>query len=154
MEKSLQVAVACRDQAALAVEEAVSRSRPAEAGLLPTLIGIGALLFGATTVFAQMQRSLNQFWDVRSKPTRSGIRNFVTVRLLSLGTVLVIGFLLLLSFAVSVAIAGVITYAGHWIAVPPIVISVVDVALSLQVTTCLFGMCSGSFRTCISSGQM
>ena len=128
------------EQAALAVEEAVSRARPAEAGLLPTLAGIGALLFGATTVFAQMQSSLNQFWLVRSKPARSGLLSFVVVRLLSLGTVLVIGFLLLMSFAVSVAIAGVITYAEHWVAVPPFVISTVDIALSLLVTTSLFGM--------------
>ena len=69
-------------QAATAVEEAVRRSRVQEAGIWPTLMGIGALVFGATTVFAQMQASLNKFWGVRAKPTRSGILNFVTVRLL------------------------------------------------------------------------
>src|SRR5690606_24638513 len=81
-------------QAASAVEEAVRRSRPQEAGLLPTVLGIGALVFGATTVFAQMQSSLNQFWGVKAKPTRSGILTFLTVRLLSLSMVLIIGFLL------------------------------------------------------------
>src|SRR5690606_41548315 len=49
------------EQAAQAVEEAVQRSRPEVAGLLPTMLGIGALVFGATTVFAQMQSSLNHF---------------------------------------------------------------------------------------------
>ena len=76
------------EQAAAAVEEAVRRSRPEVAGFLPTAIGIGALVFGATTVFAQMQGALNHFWDVRAKPTRSGILTFITVRLLSLGMVL------------------------------------------------------------------
>lgn len=128
------------NQAAAAVEDAVARSRPAEAGLLPTLLGIGALLFGATTVFAQMQSSLNQFWDVRAKPERSGIVSFVAVRLLSLGTVLILGFLMLISFFATIAIAGVIEYAGHWIAVPSVLVSVVDVALSLLVTTVVFGM--------------
>jgi membrane protein len=52
-------------QAASAVEGAVRRSRVEEAGLLPTLVGVGALAFGATTVFAQMQSSLNKFWGVR-----------------------------------------------------------------------------------------
>src|SRR5690625_6755375 len=46
-------------EAAEAVERTVARSRPAEAGFLPGLFGVGALLVGATTVFAQMQYSLN-----------------------------------------------------------------------------------------------
>ena len=84
-------------QAAQAVEEQVRRSRVEEAGLLPTVLGIAALLFGATTVFAQMQSSLNQFWGVVAQPTRSGILVFITVRLASFGMVLIIGFLLLTS---------------------------------------------------------
>ncbi len=127
-------------QAAVAVEEAVRRSRLEEAGILPTLLGIGALLFGATTVFAQMQSSLNQLWDVRAKPTRSGLLTFVTVRLLSLSMVLIIGFLLLTSFVVSLAITGIVEYADDWIPVSPLVITAIDLAVSLGVTTLLFGM--------------
>lgn len=127
-------------QAASAVEEAVRRSQLKEAGILPTLLGIGALVFGATTVFAQMQSSLNQFWGVVARPARSGILTFVTVRLLSLSMVLIIGFLLLTSFVVSVAISGFIEYANQLIPVPPFVITAIDVAVSLSVTTLLFGM--------------
>lgn len=127
-------------QAASAVEEAVRRSRPQEAGLLPTVLGIGALVFGATTVFAQMQSSLNQFWGVKAKPTRSGILTFLTVRLLSLSMVLIIGFLLLISFAVSVAISGILEYAEHWVPVLPVVIAAADLLISLSITTLLFAM--------------
>lgn len=128
------------EQAAQAVEEAVQRSRPEVAGLLPTMLGIGALIFGATTVFAQMQSSLNHFWGVRAKPTRSGLLNFVTVRLLSLGMVLIIGFLLLTSFALSLAVTAVIEYASAWIPVPPALVGMLDLALSLLVTTALLGL--------------
>lgn len=127
-------------QAAAAVEEAVRRSRLEEAGILPTLMGVGALLFGATTVFAQMQNSLNKFWGVRAKPTRSGILTFLTVRLLSLSMVLIIGFLMLTSFVVSVAITGVIEYAQDWIPIPGFAVAGIDLAASLGVTTVLFGM--------------
>ena len=127
-------------QAAAAVEEAVRRSRVEEAGLLPTLLGFGALLLGATTVFAQMQSSLNTFWGVRVKPARSGILTFLTVRLLSLSMVLIIGFLLLMSFAVSVAITGILEYAEHWIPAPPPLIGALDLAVTLFITTLLFGM--------------
>jgi membrane protein len=127
-------------QAATAVEEAVRRSRLQEAGILPTLLGIGALIFGATTVFAQMQSSLNQFWGVRAKPARSGILTFVTVRLLSLSMVLIIGFLMLTSFVVSVAITGIIEHAQDWIPIPAFAVALIDLTVSLSVTTVLFGM--------------
>lgn len=127
-------------RAAQAVETAVRRSRVQETGILPALLGIGALLFGATTVFAQMQSSLNQFWDVAARPTRAGLLTFVTVRLLSLSLVLIIGFLLLISFVVSLAITGVLEYARQWIAVPPLLIGALDLAVSLGATTVLFGM--------------
>lgn len=128
------------NDAARTVQSLVRRSRPDEAGLLPTLVGVGTLLFGATTVFAQMQGSLNQFWGVRAKPARSGILTFIKVRLLSLGMVLIIGFLLLMSFAVSVAISGILEYAGHWIPVPAALTAAVDLGVSVLVTTALFGL--------------
>jgi membrane protein len=125
-------------QAAEAVEEAVLSSRVESAGLLPTLIGVGALLFGATTVFAQMQASLNSFWGVVARPSRSGISIFVKTRLLSLGLVLVIGFLLLTSFLMSVGIVALIRFAEAWIPVPSALMVVVDIVLSLAVATALF----------------
>jgi membrane protein len=127
-------------QAAAAVEEAVRRSRLQEAGLWPTILGVGALVFGATTVFAQMQGALNKFWGVKAKPARSGILTFITVRLLSLGMVLIIGFLMLTSFVVSLGITGVVEYARDWIPIPPFAVVLIDLALSLAVMTVLFGM--------------
>jgi membrane protein len=127
-------------QAATAVEEAVRRSRLEEAGLVPTILGVGALIFGATTVFAQMQGALNQFWGVKAQPARSGLINFLTVRLLSLGMVLIIGFLMLTSFIVSLGITGVVEYAKEWVPIPGFAVVLIDLAVSLTVTTVLFGM--------------
>jgi uncharacterized BrkB/YihY/UPF0761 family membrane protein len=63
--------------AAQTVQSAVARSRPDAAGLLPTLTGLLALLVGGTTVFAQMQISLNRIWGVAAKPSRSGLVTLV-----------------------------------------------------------------------------
>jgi len=125
-------------QAAAAVDDAVRSSRLDEGGLLPTLLGGGMLLFGATTVLAQMQSSLNQFWGVMAKPSRSGILVFVTTRLLSLGLVLIIGFLLLTSFVISMGLAAVIRFAEAWIPVPPPAVTAADLALSFLVATLVF----------------
>ena len=127
-------------QAAEAVQDAVLRSRLEEAGMLPTLLGVAALLFGATTVFAQMQSSLNQFWCVVAKPSRSGIGVFVTTRLISLGVVLVIGFLLLTSLVLSMGILTLLRYAEYWIPVPSVVVAGIDLLLSLGSATLLFAM--------------
>jgi membrane protein len=139
-----QISVAIADlvgaQAAMAVEEAVRRSRLEEAGILPTILGAAALLFGATTVFAQMQSALNQFWGVKARPARNGMLTFIVVRLLSLGMVLIIGFLMLTSFVVSLGVTGVIEYAREWVPIPGFAVVFIDLAVSLGVTTVLFGM--------------
>ena len=139
-----QISVAISDlvgpQAATAVEEAVRRSRVEEAGLVPTILGVGALIFGATTVFAQMQSALNQFWGVKAKPARNGILAFIIVRLLSLGMVLIVGFLMLTSFVVSLGITAVVEYAREWVPIPGFAVVFIDLVISLGVTTVLFGM--------------
>jgi len=123
--------------AAEAVEDAVRSSRLEESGLLPTLLGVGALLFGATTVFAQMQASLNQFFGVVAKPSRSGLIVFVTTRLLSLGLVIIIGFLLLTSLVITLTMAATLRYAESWIPVPPLVVAAADLGVSLSIATLL-----------------
>ncbi len=127
-------------QAADAVQIAVSGSRISEAGLLPTVLGIAALLLGSTTVFVQLQASLNQLWDVAAKPSRSSIVVFVATRLASLSLVLVIGFLLLTSFVITMSIAAIVQFAEDWIPVPGTVVTVIDLMASLLIGTLLFAM--------------
>jgi membrane protein len=73
-------------------------------GMLATIIGTVTLLFASTTAFAQLQTALNRIWKVKPDPEAGGIRNFLTKRLLSFSLILVIGFLLLVSLALSAVI--------------------------------------------------
>jgi membrane protein len=126
------------DDAAAAVQSAVEQSRIERSGILPTLIGIVALLFGATTVFAQMQRSLNLIWGVTAKPTRSTLFLLLKARLLSLTIVLAIGFVLLVSLLLSVLLRSVIAFAQDWLPLPPWIMVGVEMVVSLAVVTLLF----------------
>jgi membrane protein len=126
--------------AARVVEDAVARSRPAVAGLLPTLTGILALVLGATTVFAQMQLSLNRIWGVVSKPQKSSIMILVKNRILSLAIILTIGFVLLVSLLLNVALRAVIQHAEGWVLVPPAFLSGAELLLSLLIITALFAV--------------
>lgn len=77
-------------------------------GIASQLIGLGIILFSATGVFAQLQYSLNQAWQVEPDPQMGGIKNFVLKRILSLGMILVIAFLLLVSLVITALIQEVV----------------------------------------------
>lgn len=92
------------DNAAKSIENMIDNaSRPASS--IPAIItGVVILLLGAIGVFVQLQDSLNTIWEVKPKPGR-GLTGLIRDRFLSLTMVLGIGFLLLISLALSAGIA-------------------------------------------------
>lgn len=125
-------------EAAEVVETAVINSQIDQSGVLPTIIGIAAILIGASTVFAQMQQSLNRIWEVAARPTRNSMLIFIRARVLSLTIVLAIGFILLVSLLLSVALRTVMVYAEQWLPMPGFVLIGFELVLSLTVVTLLF----------------
>lgn len=125
-------------EAAEFVETAVVASQIEQSGIWPTLVGMAAILVGATTVFAQMQISLNTIWDVAPRPSRSSIFLFIKSRVLSLTIVLAIGFILLVSLLLSVALRVVMVFAEEWLPLHGAVLVTVEITLSLTVITLLF----------------
>lgn len=65
-----------------------------------SIIGIVILIFGATTVFADIQDSINYIWSIKAKPQRGWVK-YLKNRLLSFSLVLAIAFLLIVSLFVS-----------------------------------------------------
>lgn len=81
--------------------------RPGSGGLFATLASIAGLVFGATGAFIQLQGALNRAWEVKPDPAKGGVMLFITKRLLSLGMVLGIGFLLAVSLALTAGVSAV-----------------------------------------------
>lgn len=125
--------------AAATVEQAVANSRPEAAGLLPTLLGFGALIAGATTVFAQMQYSLNTIWGVTAKPTRNSIFILIKNRVLSLTVVLAIGFVLLVSLLAGVVLRAALHFADDFMPALAALLSGGEMIISLVMIALLFG---------------
>ncbi|MFU8877278.1 MAG: YihY/virulence factor BrkB family protein [Wenzhouxiangellaceae bacterium] len=125
-------------EAAEVVETAVINSQLDQSGLVPTLAGGFAIVLGATTVFAQMQQSLNAIWDVAPQPKKGGIWRFIKARVLSLTIVLAIGFVLLVSLAMSVSLRAVIVFADQWLPIPGWSLVLVEIIVSLTVVSLLF----------------
>lgn len=124
--------------AAVAIEQAVAQSRIEESGILPTLLGVGALVIGATTVFAQMQFSLNTIWGVTAKPTSNSALRFIKSRLLSLTVVLSIGFILMVSLVLGVVLRGMLQAADNLVPYASLLTTSVESLVSLGVVTLLF----------------
>jgi membrane protein len=98
-----------------AFQDTLQYAQDTGTGTVATIIGIGLVLFGATSVFAQLQTSLNTIWGVQLRPDR-GVWQLVKDRLLSFAIVLAIGLLLLVSLVISAALQAlnyVLTPASH-----------------------------------------
>lgn len=124
--------------AAIAIQDAVAQSRIEESGLMPTILGIGALMIGATTVFAQMQFSLNTIWGVTAKPTSNSALRFIKSRLLSLTVVLSIGFILLVSLVLGVVLRGVLLVADNLFPFAGLFTTTLESLISVAMVTLLF----------------
>lgn len=124
--------------AAEAVRVAVEGTQINRGGILPTLISLGAMLVGATTVFAQLQRSLNNIWGVMPRPSRNTLFLLLKSRVLSLTIVLSIGFVLLVSLLLSVILRAVMTFAADWLPMPGFIAVGLETLVSLAVITLLF----------------
>lgn len=125
-------------KAASAVQTAVAASRIKQSGILPTLAGVAAMLLGATTVFAQLQISLNSIWGVVPRPTRNSLFSYIKTRVLSLTVVLAIGFVMLVSLLLSVIVRAVVVFAQDWLPIPGFMLLGLDSVISLFVVTLLF----------------
>lgn len=69
------------------------------------VLGLVALMFGATGAFVQLQGALNTIWGVEADPRRGDIKNFLIKRVVSLVMIGAFGLLLLLSLLASTAVA-------------------------------------------------
>lgn len=103
------------------------------------VLGLLALVFGATGAFAQLQQALNRAWEVRPDDSEGGVKSFLTKRVLSFGMVLTIAFLLMVSLAASALLSGLFTQVEAAIGPAGAVFAWIgEVVVSLGIFTLLF----------------
>jgi membrane protein len=126
------------DAAAKTLLQAAKSSQQAR-GVLATLISIGTLLVGATTVLAALQQALDQIWQ-SARLARTGLVGWIRTRFLSLGFILALGFLLLVSLTISTGLAGIRGKMAH--AYPALIAAVAgfDFIASLALVAGLFAI--------------
>ncbi len=93
------------------IQKIILQASEAKNSVWATIIGIIIMIVGATTVFAQFQKSLNTIWEVKRDESKYGIWSFLKIRLFSFGLIITIAFLLI----VSLVISALLSAFGNWL---------------------------------------
>ncbi len=102
-EVSRQIGSSISPGAADQIKKAVDRAGQLKDGTVSTVIGIIIILFGATRVFIHLKKTLNSIWEVEEK--KESFLKMLKNSLFSIGLILSIGFLLLVSMVISTVLA-------------------------------------------------
>jgi membrane protein len=133
------------EQSARTIESMLVELNRPGAGVAGAVIGGITLLIGATTVFAELQAALDRIWRAPALvPTGtsalSAIWDWLRTRLLSLGMILGIGFLLLVSLVASAALSAVGKWVQGWSAPMAAVAQVANEVFTFLFVTAVFVM--------------
>jgi membrane protein len=125
-------------EGAALVETVISNTDGLGRSFVSLVIGAALTLFGASTVFAHMQKTLNRVWDVEQKPSNA-IWEFIKHRLLSFALVLTLGFLLMISLVVSALLSALYGYVDES-AGTALLWRVINMAVSFSLAVALIAM--------------
>jgi membrane protein len=126
-------------QGASAVQTMLASADRGGSGIVASAMSLALLAVAATTVFGELQASLNVIWKAAPRPG-SPVATLIRIRLISLSLIVGIGFLLLVTLVISAALTAL---AGYLYSIFPylnVLMRVVNFALSFGVTTALFAM--------------
>ena len=126
-------------EGAHAVQSLLDGASQRRAGIIATTIGSVAFVVAATGAFLELQAALNTVWRVKANP-RVHLKAFLIDRLRSFGLVVSIGFMLMVSLAVTAALAAFSAWLARHSSSVPLVWSGVHVLVSLIGTTSLFAL--------------
>lgn len=125
---------------AQAVQAILQGASSTSGGVISLVIGGVTLFIGATSVFAELQRNIDLIWGARPRIEENGVWRFVKIRLLSFAMIVGIGFLLIVSLAVSAGISALSSVWGPWFERWAIVLQILNTIVSFVVITVLFAL--------------
>lgn len=115
------------------------RSSQTHQGTIATLVSVVSLVIGATTVFAVLELALEQMWGIETRVSR-GWRGFVRTRIMSLGVILAMGFLLLVSLSITTAVSALRGLIAQQYTGFVVLTELLDIVLSLGMSACVVAL--------------
>ncbi|WP_321828366.1 YihY/virulence factor BrkB family protein [Maribacter dokdonensis] len=134
-----EISSAMGPETAQSIQEMIKDQGSQQTSLIATLLGIGVLIYGATGVFYQLQNALNEIWEAKPKYTNEFISTLF-MRLKGFGFIIIIGFLLLVSFVLTSLLSAFSTQLSRLLPDGMLELGfVLDLILSLGFIYLLFG---------------
>ena len=135
-----QIAGLVGKDAALQIQQTIRNATLSyETGFAAT-VGIATLVIGATSIFGEIQDSINTIWKLKAKP-RKGWLKMIINRLLSFSIIITLGFLLLVSLIVNAVMDAFINKLTAIFPHTQVLIAYVfNMILSFAITSFLFGL--------------
>jgi len=133
---SLQLSGLMGQQTADILQSAVASASGKSPSILATIIGIASLVVTASGVFSEMQSALNVVWKVESKATT--LSRLLRTRAIGFGLVAALGFLLIVSLAVSAGLAAFGDYLDSIAPIGKFVLKILNFTFSLALLAVLF----------------
>jgi membrane protein len=107
-----QMANLMGSEGAHAIQTLISSAAEPSRRSIAAGIGLVIFLVGATSVFNELQDSLNRIWRVRGIRHKTGFLSFIRARLFSLGMIAGVSLLLLVSILASVGLSAMLKSSG------------------------------------------
>ncbi|RTY86790.1 YihY/virulence factor BrkB family protein [Flavobacterium sp. GT3R68] len=127
-------------EAAIQIQEMIKNIELSGKSKTAAIFGGIALIVGATTVFAEIQDSINIIWRVKAKPKRGWLK-IVQDRLLSSSIIVALGFLLIVSLVINGALKLLSDFlVGYFPDVTVLLFKALDFFISFAVLSLLFGV--------------
>ena len=128
-------------QGASAVKMMIKAAYRPGTGLPATITGILVILIGSTSALVMLKQALNIMWGAEPDPNpKASVWHLIKGRLLSFVMILIIGFLLMVSLMLSIALSFVAGTLQNWVPMPVYSIQVANWGLSILLVTLLFAM--------------
>jgi len=135
-----QLASLLGQEGALAVQGLIQSVQAHQQSGWGAALGVGLLLLGATTVVAELQTSLNVIWHAPEQGANPGWLRWLKARFLSLGLVLGMGFLLMVSLVVSAVVAVWGDWWAPWFEGLGLVLQVLNFLVGWGLSVLMFAM--------------
>ncbi len=95
-----QIANFVGKDAALQIQQTIRSAALSNQAGFATIVGLVTLVIGATSVFGEIQDSINSIWKLKAKPKKGWLKILIN-RLISFSMVVCLGFLLMVSLLIN-----------------------------------------------------
>ena len=126
--------------AAVEIQQTIHNATQNTGSNFATIVGIGALIIGATAVFEEIQDSINFIWKLKAKPRKGRAwLKMIFNRLLSFSMIITMGFILLVSLLLNGAMDVLLdSLMERFPQLTVILVYIINLVLTFLISTFIF----------------